>query len=562
MACCNISQNVRDDVAEVNRNFAATLGHPIPPDQGGGVSFPRAGAILDLDFANGKYFYKGATYTTLDDLVAQTDFDFSRNTQAWNDDGSQSYNANVPRVIPGVGFMAEEARTQYLSNPAVPATQTKSLAAGNYCLFVKGSGSVTLSGGPTGVATEGAFVTFNLAATTSVTFTVAGSLTWMNCQNQLYPTSPILAATAPFTRLSDVLDHAADLSSLSAGYTLLIEGKTAQGYDPSAGNNSQNAAWYNGATDRFNAARDRNTNTVSLAVIAGATGISTGFPASNSAPIKMAVRIKANDHAISVNGSDPAKVTNAGMPSLTTGHIGRGAGSAQAWNGKMSRFSIVPAMVDADLSQASDLVDTNVLAMGDSLTNAAQYPAQFPTGFTPRRDMKLVQSGGNSAPQILALMQATPSFYYKRTAIIWAGTNQGYLFPQAMKDAIASMVALLGHNRYMVVSPINGDYANERSGGSGVNPKGVDYDTIIANENYLATTYGTKFYSIRRQLIDNGLAALGITPTSQDVIDVADDIVPQSLRGAGDPRHPTIGANSGASFIAGKFRDKLIALGY
>ena len=129
-----------------------------------------------------------------------------------------------------------------------------------------------------------------------------------------------------------------------------------------------------------------------------------------------------------------------------------------------------------------------------------------------------------------------------------------------MRQAIADMVALLGHDRYIVVSPINGNYANERSGGSGVNGVGADYATIIANETYLLATYGVRFYSIRRQLIDNGLSALSISPTSQDIIDVADDIVPSSLRT--DQRHLTTGANSANTFVAQKFRDKLVALGY
>lgn len=103
------------------------------------------------------------------------------------------------------GFLIEEQRTNYLLNSGVPVTQSVSLTANTYTLSVVGSGSCTLSGGPTGVVTEGVDITFTLASTTTVTFTVAGTLTRFQCENGQYSTSYIPTTSAAATRLGDVV---------------------------------------------------------------------------------------------------------------------------------------------------------------------------------------------------------------------------------------------------------------------------------------------------------------------------------------------------------------------
>lgn len=97
-------------------------------------------------------------------------------------------------------LVIEPTADQQLDNTSSPATQTKSLAAGTYTLWCEGSGSVELSGGPTGTATEDNPVTFTLDATTSVTFTVAGTLSRFNCTNTAGVTSYMETFTAPVRR--------------------------------------------------------------------------------------------------------------------------------------------------------------------------------------------------------------------------------------------------------------------------------------------------------------------------------------------------------------------------
>lgn len=91
-------------------------------------------------------------------------------------------------------LLCEPATTNFFLNSGSPATQAISLAAGTYGVWLDGVGgdSITVSGGPTGVATPGAPVSFTLGSTTSVTFTVAGSPTHVQVQNRATPTSQII----------------------------------------------------------------------------------------------------------------------------------------------------------------------------------------------------------------------------------------------------------------------------------------------------------------------------------------------------------------------------------
>lgn len=56
------------------------------------------------------------------------------------------------------------------------------------------------------------------------------------------------------------------------------------------------------------------------------------------------------------------------------------------------------------------------------------------------------------------------------------------------------------------------------------------YDTYMAINEAIAEEMGADFYDLRRWFYKYGLSAAGITPTTQDLADIAADVVPTSLR--------------------------------
>lgn len=119
-----------------------------------------------------------------------------------------------------------------------------------------------------------------------------------------------------------------------------------------------------------------------------------------------------------------------------------------------------------------------------------------------------------------------------RVIIAWLGRNNYTDTTQLFAD-VESVFRRFGEQRLVLMSVLNGDYPNERA--SATSPTG--YNAIRLIENTLGEKYPRHFLNIRRKMIDLGLGMLGITPTSQDLTDIADDTVPQSLRG--DNVHPT-----------------------
>lgn len=112
-----------------------------------------------------------------------------------------------------------------------------------------------------------------------------------------------------------------------------------------------------------------------------------------------------------------------------------------------------------------------------------------------------------------------------RTHVLWLGRNNYDDPTQVLADTDAA-VRRIGHNRIVIMPPPNGNYPSERA--SAADPSG--YNKFRTIENGLAEKYPRFYLPIRRLLIDKALPALGITPTDQDLIDIADDTVPASIR--------------------------------
>lgn len=108
------------------------------------------------------------------------------------------------------------------------------------------------------------------------------------------------------------------------------------------------------------------------------------------------------------------------------------------------------------------------------------------------------------------------------TQIAWVGTNNILETDQivgdieAMEQHVWSLDA-----RMLSIGPFNRE---------GQIPGTAAHTALLATERQLALTRGRRHINARRYLIDYGLADAGITPTAQDQADIANDLVPTSLR--------------------------------
>lgn len=134
-----------------------------------GGSIPPGFSSFYIDFANG--FASGTTYPNVTTTRTCT------NCTVTAPDGNGNYAQfanNVPRIRPGTGLWAEEARTNLFLNSGVPVTQSIAVAIGaTYSVSAVGAGSVTMSGAFTGTALQGTNVS-GTALTTTLTVTTAG----------------------------------------------------------------------------------------------------------------------------------------------------------------------------------------------------------------------------------------------------------------------------------------------------------------------------------------------------------------------------------------------------
>lgn len=162
-------------------------------------------------------------------LNGKGDFTLTRNSPATriNADGDvESVGTHVPRLDYSGGaecpsLLLEPARTNLFLNSSSPATQVIAVTnATAYTVSVTGSGTVTLSGAATGVASEGSALTVTTSGT-SLTCTVAGGPDTVQVEAGAYGTSYIETAGSTVTRVADSFN----VGSLQTnGFTSLAEG--------------------------------------------------------------------------------------------------------------------------------------------------------------------------------------------------------------------------------------------------------------------------------------------------------------------------------------------------
>jgi Chaperone of endosialidase/Domain of unknown function (DUF5011) len=206
---------------------------------------------------------------------------------------------------------------------------------------------------------------------------------------------------------------------------------------------------------------------------------------------------------VDISGGTIANASVSGITGLSTSDIG---GFAYATTSELS-------------------APTNIAAWGDSLTDGSgQTP--FTTYLTQlyqgNRYVYNYGVGGDTSGQIeQRMLNYSPSKNF--ITVIWAGRNDiGVNSNSTIENNIAAMVANLGsNNKYVILSVLN---ASTEPSGSG------NYSTIVQLNSDLAALYPGHYLDIRTYLVQNGLTAAGIAPSSQDLIDESNDVPPTDLR--------------------------------
>lgn len=249
--------------------------------------------------------------------------------------------------------------------------------------------------------------------------------------------------------------------------------------------------------------------------------------------VKMVIQGGANIITVATGGTDVFnKVGGSTTGTLTLLNQGFNlqykSGSPGIWYGQSVDFSL-PSLDSrylnvSNVATSTEITSTensyNVACWGNSLTAASNLAQDFTNSFPSvlaTLSGRVVYNGGiggESSTQIATRMLAATD-KYSSSVIIDAGRNNFASSSTVLAD-IASMVAALGHTRYVVLAIVNG-------AGEG-NPS-TAYTQITSLNATLASTYGANYLDIRSYLVSQYNSGI-----PQDVTDHTADIPPSSLR--------------------------------
>ncbi|MGV3558198.1 SGNH/GDSL hydrolase family protein [Larkinella arboricola] len=193
----------------------------------------------------------------------------------------------------------------------------------------------------------------------------------------------------------------------------------------------------------------------------------------------------------------------------------------------LTRLSVLLLMYTAGSCKSGNEVEPDdsrseyIVGWGDSLTEGSPSTSTYLneleklTGTT----YKYINKGisGQTSSQVAERMLADKEKHSYNT-IIWVGRNN-LLNPEQIKADIASMVAALGHDRYLVLGMINGDFDENEQVFT------QRHQSIMKLNGDLYKTYGDHYVNIHAYLLSQYDPA-----QMQDIVDHTYDIVPSSLR--------------------------------
>lgn len=197
------------------------------------------------------------------------------------------------------------------------------------------------------------------------------------------------------------------------------------------------------------------------------------------------------------------------------------AARANAWPTTITLDGPIPAS-----SASSVLGDTSVGIPSAQSGSLTAYVLDVPVVLSYSSGRCSVRRRETAADPLTVPAGTPVTFEHGLTAawdrqVVWVGRNDGQPRTMTVPDRVARIIGR-GHTGRSLVLGVTNNSA-EPSGSSA-------HADILATNAALAAVYGDRYLDIRTYLVTDGLAAAGITPTSQDLADVAADIIPVSLR--------------------------------
>ncbi len=162
-----------------------------------------------------------------------------------------------------------------------------------------------------------------------------------------------------------------------------------------------------------------------------------------------------------------------------------------------------------------------ITTFGDSLTGVG-VPTPYPKHLQAINTEQAITNlgvGGHKTADMLTVIQTNLRRLYD-TVIIWIGVNDvtNAVPTQTTKDKILSSIALIPHDRYIILGTLNWAYTSWPYLGS-------NYNQIIALNSWMATTFGAHYFDMRSYLV-----SLYDPNNADDVLCFQNDSVPASLK--------------------------------
>lgn len=255
----------------------------------------------------------------------------------------------------------------------------------------------------------------------------------------------------------------------------------------------------------------------SMTAGSGASGSATRYPQTLGTELGRTV---AN---LGIGGQGSAQIAGrqGGIPVAVTV-----SGNEIPASGAVSVTAISPAILTGGTSTAT-LTQTGTLAGVPGTLSKTGYPATYT--FT-----RAASGSAVSCPAGSLFVSDQIAQYIGSTVVIWAGRNDTRTTRASMlatRDNILAMIsALTPQVKRVLVLPVFNGRAVATAGGA-YEPQGsAAYDAIQLVNEELARTLGDSFLAgLRDYMVRYAIYDAGLTPTADDLADMALDCIPRSL---------------------------------